>query len=101
MDAAKGPDDPVVPKYVFFKPNPSLPFYSMPPGQLGGSPSDGCVYDRVFLHATDESALSNGVTLETLQKYAAGQEVPGGGGSLEKAVPLQPKQKGGIVRETH
>ncbi|KAI4166003.1 MAG: hypothetical protein LQ342_000434 [Letrouitia transgressa] len=42
VDAAKGKDDPVVP--------------------------------RVFLNATDESALSNGVTMDSLQKYAAGSE---------------------------
>ncbi|KAL6713884.1 hypothetical protein ACLMJK_008378 [Lecanora helva] len=69
MDAAKGADDPVVPK--------------------------------VFLHATDESALSNGITLENLKKYAAEPEVPGGGGSLEKKAPVQPGQKDGIARETH
>lgn len=56
---------------------------------------------RVFLHATDESALQNGVTMETLKTYAAEPEVPGGGGSLEKKAPISPQSKGGIASETH
>ena len=43
MQAAKDPNDPVVPK--------------------------------VFLHATDESALSNGITMDDLKKFAAEGEV--------------------------
>lgn len=56
---------------------------------------------RVFLHATDESALQNGITMEALKKFAAEPEAAGGGGSLEKKAPLQPGTTGGIVRETH
>ncbi|KAF6226446.1 hypothetical protein HO133_009312 [Letharia lupina] len=69
MEAAKGKDDPVVPK--------------------------------VFLHATDESALQNGITMEALKKHAAEPEAAGGGGSLEKKAPVQPGTTGGIARETH
>lgn len=56
---------------------------------------------RVFLHATDESALSNGVTLDLLKKFAAEGEAQGGGQSLEKKVPIEPGKKDGIARETH
>lgn len=56
---------------------------------------------RVFLHATDESALQNGVTMDALKKFAAEPEAAGGGGSLEKKVPIQPGTTGGIARETH
>lgn len=59
------------------------------------------VVPKVFLHATDESALKNGITMESLKKFAAEPEAAGGGGSLEKNAPLQPGTKGGIVRETH
>lgn len=69
MDAAKGPEDPVVPK--------------------------------VFLHATDESALQNGITMEALKKFAAEPEAAGGGGSLEKKVPIEAGTTGSIARETH
>ncbi|KAL9001030.1 MAG: hypothetical protein Q9169_000514 [Polycauliona sp. 2 TL-2023] len=69
MDAAKGAEDPVVPK--------------------------------VFMHATDESALSNGVTMDLLKKYAAEPEAAGGGGSLEQKAPISPGTKGGIAKETH
>ena len=57
--------------------------------------------DRVYLHATHESALSNGVTMDVLKKYAAEPEAAGGGGSLEKKAPIEPSSKGGVVRETH
>ncbi|CAL8582928.1 hypothetical protein XPA_008569 [Xanthoria parietina] len=57
---------------------------------------------KVFLHATDESALSNGVTMEVLKKYAAEPEAAGGGGSLEGQAPITPSSgKGGVARETH
>ncbi len=59
------------------------------------------VYDRVFLHATDRSALDNGITMETLKKYAAEPEAAGGGGALEKKAPIEPGVTGGIARETH
>ena len=57
------------------------------------------VVPRVFLHATDESALSNGVSMEELKRFAAEPEVPGGGGSLEKKAPVQPGVTGGIAKE--
>ncbi|KAI4197183.1 MAG: hypothetical protein LQ348_002191 [Seirophora lacunosa] len=69
MEAAKGKDDPVVPK--------------------------------VFLHATDESALNNGITMESLKNFAAEPEAPGGGGSLERKAPITPGVKGGMAKETH
>lgn len=56
---------------------------------------------RVFLHATDESALQNGITMEALKKFAAEPEAAGGGGSLEKKAPIQAGTTGGIARETH
>ena len=56
---------------------------------------------RVFLHATDESALQNGITMDALKKFAAEPEAAGGGGSLEKKAPIQPGTTGGIARETH
>ncbi|CAO1605466.1 hypothetical protein XANCAGTX0491_008984 [Xanthoria calcicola] len=59
------------------------------------------VVPKVFLHATDESALSNGVTMEVLKKYAAEPEAAGGGGSLEGTAPITPGTKGGVARETH
>ncbi|KAL9615841.1 MAG: hypothetical protein Q9204_008655 [Flavoplaca sp. TL-2023a] len=59
------------------------------------------VVPKVFLHATDESALNNGVTMDALKKYAAEPEAPGGGGSLEKNAPITPGTKQGIAKETH
>ena len=56
---------------------------------------------RVFLHATDESALSNGITMDALKKYAAEGEAAGGGGSMERKVPVNPNASGSIARETH
>ena len=56
---------------------------------------------RVFLHATDQSALQNGVTMEALKKYAAEPEAAGGGGSLEGKAPVTPGVAGGIAKETH
>ncbi|KAL8734066.1 MAG: hypothetical protein Q9181_003350 [Wetmoreana brouardii] len=69
MEAAKGKDDPIVPK--------------------------------VYLHATHDSALENGITMDALKKFAAEPEARGGGGSLEKEFPITPGQKGGIAKETH
>lgn len=56
---------------------------------------------RVFLHATDQSALSNGVTMDQLKKFSAEPEAQGGGASLEKKVPVDPGVTGSIGRETH
>ena len=56
---------------------------------------------RVFLHATDESALQNGITMDALKKFAAEGEAQGGGGKLEKNEPVSPKTPGGIAKETH
>lgn len=68
MEAAKGTDDPVVPK--------------------------------VHLHATDQSALQNGITMDALKKFAAEPEVGGSGGRLGQE-PKSPETPGGIARETH
>ena len=54
---------------------------------------------RVFLHATDESALSNGITMDALKKFAAEPEAAGGVVILEKKVPVEANTKGGIARE--
>lgn len=59
------------------------------------------MYNRVFLHATEDSALSNGVTMDQLKKYAAEGEAQSGGGSLENSTPVTPGTKGGIAKETH
>lgn len=66
-----------------------------------GEVKDRNVVPKVALHATDESALSKGVDLGTLKKWAAEGEAQGGGGALEKKEPLDPKVPGGIIRETH
>ncbi|KAK4696389.1 uncharacterized protein P7C71_g1512, partial [Lecanoromycetidae sp. Uapishka_2] len=49
----------------------------------------------------DESALSNGITMDALKKFAAEPENKNGGGSLDNTVPLNPQAKGGIATETH
>ncbi|KAL8642741.1 MAG: hypothetical protein Q9228_000582 [Teloschistes exilis] len=59
------------------------------------------VVPKVFLHATDQSALNNGITMENLKKFAAEPEAAGGGGSLEGKAPITPGTKGGIAKETH
>lgn len=60
------------------------------------------VVPKVFLHATDESALEHGITMEALKKFAAEAENKGRGGSLEKHVAsIEPQAKGGIATETH
>lgn len=91
MEAAKGKDDPVVPKCVQSlqcTPNVQTNFLLF--------------LHRVFLHATDESALSNGVTMDALKKFAAEPEARGGGGSLEGEFPISPSDKAGsMVKETH
>lgn len=56
---------------------------------------------RVFLHATDQSALSNGVSMELLKKFSAEPEVSGGGAASEKKVAVDPSVKGGLAKETH
>lgn len=61
----------------------------------------GVFLNRVFLHATDQSALQNGVSMETLKKFAAEPEAQGGGGSLEGKTPVEPGVTGGIAKETH
>lgn len=66
-----------------------------------GEVKDANVVPRVFLHATDESALANGITMEVLKKYAAEGEAQMGGGFREKNTPIEPSGKGGIARETH
>ena len=56
---------------------------------------------RVFLHATDESALSNGIGMDDLKKFAAEGEISGERGKSAGA-PVTPSDKaGGAVRETH
>ncbi|KAL8945957.1 MAG: hypothetical protein Q9222_007581 [Ikaeria aurantiellina] len=83
MEASSGANDPVVPK--------------------GGkwSADSWVVLSRVFLHATDQSALDNGITMDTLKKFAAEPEAAGGGGALEKKAPITPGTTGGIAKETH
>lgn len=56
---------------------------------------------KVFLHATDASALENGIDLKDLKKFAAEPEAKGGGGSLEGNVAHTPGVAGGIAKETH
>ncbi|CAD6573651.1 MAG: hypothetical protein ASARMPRED_006229 [Alectoria sarmentosa] len=87
MEAAKGQDDPVVPKLVLFL----ILYVGINSLEHTLRPS---LYFRVFLHATDESALQNGITMDVLKKFAAEPE-------LEKKVPIQPGTTGGIARETH
>ncbi|KAL8943351.1 MAG: hypothetical protein Q9216_001126 [Gyalolechia sp. 2 TL-2023] len=102
MEAAKGAEDPVVPKYVqrlfSFSASEELvarrETYEENADFNGGN-------DRVFLHATDESALDNGITMDALKKYAAEPEAAGGGGSLERKAPITPGTAGGIAKETH
>ena len=55
---------------------------------------------RVHLHATDQSALQNGVTMDVLKKFSAEGEVEGSGGRLGQE-PKAPETPGGIARETH
>ena len=59
------------------------------------------VVPKVFMHATHETALDNGVTMADLQKFAAQPEVPGGGGSMEGQAPVTPGSKNGLAKETH
>ena len=101
MEAAKGQDDPVVPKWVLFpRPSFSLFHFLWVSNRLGNA-LRLVIVGRVFLHATDQSALQNGITMESLKKFAAEPEAAGGGGSLEKNAPIQPGTKGGVARETH
>lgn len=57
--------------------------------------------NRVFLHATDESALKNGISMDLLRKFSAEGEAQGGGAALEKKNPITPGVTGGIAKETH
>ena len=59
------------------------------------------VVPKVFLHATDASALENGISLKDLKRFAAEPEAQGGGGSLEKSFPRNPEVAGSIAKETH
>ncbi|KAI4188660.1 MAG: hypothetical protein L6R41_001981 [Letrouitia leprolyta] len=90
MEAAKGPEDPVVPKIY----HADWMMRSWNTDFIGFE-------NRVFLHATHESALSNGITMDALKRYAAEPEAAGGGGSLERKVPISTGTKGGIAKETH
>ncbi|KAL8831899.1 MAG: hypothetical protein Q9191_000612 [Dirinaria sp. TL-2023a] len=62
---------------------------------------DDPIVPKVFLHATDESALHNGITLGDLKRHAAEGEAQSGGRSLENATPVTPGTKGGLAKETH
>ena len=109
MEAAKGKDDPVCPKSVAI----TLLFHHQLPHPPPKLPPEPLLYrlirvivltdeSRVFLHATDESALANGITMDALSKFAAEPEARGGGGSLEGEFPISPSNKAGsMVRETH
>lgn len=55
----------------------------------------------MFLHATDESALNNGISMSDLKKYAAEGEAQSGGAALENKTPVTPGVKGGLAKETH
>ncbi|MCJ1239955.1 hypothetical protein MMC14_007954 [Varicellaria rhodocarpa] len=57
------------------------------------------VVPKVFLHATDQSAL-NAISMSDLKKYAAEGEAQNGGGSLLSNTPKTPGVSPG-VRETH
>ena len=59
------------------------------------------VVPKVFLHATDRSAVENGVELKDLKRFAAEGEALGGGGSLEGNVARSPDVAGGLAKETH
>lgn len=71
-----------------------------------GEVKDAKVVPKVFLHATDESALRDegqgaGVTMDLLKRFAAEAEVPMGGKGLEKTAPVDATIPGTIARETH
>ena len=66
-----------------------------------GVVKDPNVVPKVFLHATEDSALENGITMEVLKKYAAEGEAQMGGGGLEKNVPVDATVKGSLAKETH
>lgn len=86
---------------VGFFPTSSLPLTS---GNISAGMVNltGGVYRfRVFLHATDQSALENGISMDTLKKYAAEPEAQNGGGSLGNQTPVTPGVKGGLAKETH
>jgi len=59
------------------------------------------VVPKVFLHATDQSALER-VKMEDLKKYAAEGELGGvGGRTVGPRVVEEPEKRGGLSRETH
>ncbi|MCJ1248712.1 hypothetical protein MMC30_005931 [Trapelia coarctata] len=59
------------------------------------------VVPKVFLHATDQSALDR-VSLADLKKFAAEGEAGGVGGRTPgRVVPEEPEKRGGLARETH
>ena len=63
--------------------------------------NDDPVVPKVFLHATDESALKS-IGLEDLKKFAAEGEAGSGGGATRNPVSQTPSADGrGPVRETH
>ncbi|MCJ1297296.1 hypothetical protein MMC08_000082 [Hypocenomyce scalaris] len=47
---------------------------------------DDPVVPKVFLHATDESALSNGISMDDLKKFAAEGEIGGERGGVGNGV---------------
>ncbi|KAG8533793.1 uncharacterized protein KY384_001534 [Bacidia gigantensis] len=59
------------------------------------------VVPKVFLHATDQSALDNGITMADLKKFAAEGENQSGGAALENKTPITPGVTGALARETH
>ena len=67
--------------------------------------ADDPVVPKVFLHATDQSAISNGISMDDLQKFAAEGEAMEGGPPFgtRTAVPITPDKDGkrGIAKETH
>lgn len=65
------------------------------------SAPDDPVVPKVFLHATDQSALEK-VEMATLRKFAAEGEAAGVGGRTPGGkVAEDPERGGGLSRETH
>ncbi|MCJ1321998.1 hypothetical protein MMC15_007343 [Xylographa vitiligo] len=63
--------------------------------------ADDPVVPKVFLHATDESALK-AIGLEDLKRFAAEGEAGSGGGATRNPVSQTPSADGrGPIRETH
>lgn len=74
--------------------------FASPIDCIGECVAESVSYARVHLHATDQSALQNGVTMDVLKKFSAEPEVEGSGGRLYQE-PKTPETPGGIARETH